>query len=497
MSIYDNLNEIPEDRKKLNNHRLYIVYEGKLDKKEYVEFLDKVIPAALRKKTVISHELLNAGEMVLTHILLALAKETQKAPKAFVFKENIPSIYSIKNAQSEEKCLEFLSSVDKENISWKPKGKGEGNEVRDILGKNKSTMDAVLNAKNIRDVPAIIQAMEFKKTVLEPFKLPNLRKYQKSIIELTQDRTPEKYKYVTCVVDVVGQKGKTDLLTYLCTNYRGWYLESEAGPASDVSYLIKSAIDRREWDGKVFLLDVPRSYKINDDLGKCLESVSNGKGLSKKYKSATWYASTNPNDRPRTVMFMNFFPKISLLTNNRWRLLALVNYDLYDITEYVLKHQYLLSYTKEDNELSSGCNSLEEFIQKKAAKFPDRANGDLFPVRGVKFSMKKKNKMENIPRELPREELEKRFGNAPELPKPKKEIKKPIQETPPSKPVKSTKPPKPTKEVNVPSYILKGRTEAEYYRDVLTGKEKKFNLFDYYDKNGNPIRERDEEGFFI
>jgi hypothetical protein len=96
------------------------------------------------------------------------------------------------------------------------------------------------------------------------------------------------------------------------------------------------------------------------------------------------------------------------MSHDRWKIYVVINYDLYEITEFVWSHSQLFDYNKKyDNDLGATCTSLRQFLDQKKVLIGYQKQ--IFPIRGRKFSTAdvNTNPLMDLPEELPLSELRK------------------------------------------------------------------------------------------
>lgn len=131
----------------------------------------------------------------------------------------------------------------------------------------------------------------------------DLRQWQKDIITIITSPTDE--RKINWVVDVVGGKGKTWLAKYIINEYKAAYFTN--AKTADVAYAYNGE--------NICIFDLCRSSEdlINYQI---IEMIKNGLVFSSKYAS-----SLKVYQNPHVVVFSNFAPNRSKLSDDRWNII--------------------------------------------------------------------------------------------------------------------------------------------------------------------------------
>lgn len=135
------------------------------------------------------------------------------------------------------------------------------------------------------------------------------RPWQTEVLAFCETR-PDR-RSVHWFYDPVGGAGKTWLARYMMANTMA-YMVKQCGGSSNFATIMAGAI-ASGWDQKVFILDLPRSAEEHSFYG-CLEEVCDGCVTATKYQGGTVLFN-----QPHVLVFANFKPNRSKMSQDRWR----------------------------------------------------------------------------------------------------------------------------------------------------------------------------------
>lgn len=131
-------------------------------------------------------------------------------------------------------------------------------------------------------------------------------KVQEEILSYVESPTHDREIY--WVYDQKGGVGKTDLANHLISN-NGFLVFGNA----------KTADVALAWNGQNVIFDYSRSQQDHINYG-VIEDIKNGRIFSGKYQSCTkLYA------RPKVLVFANFLPDTSKMSEDRWNIVSVKN----------------------------------------------------------------------------------------------------------------------------------------------------------------------------
>lgn len=137
--------------------------------------------------------------------------------------------------------------------------------------------------------------------------IEKLYTWQQEIVDkcntIPNDRT------INIIVDIEGNKGKTQICRYLCYHHNALCV---SGKSNDIKYAIVAYHKEKGYYPRVILLDVPRSNLAYISY-ESVEKVKDGLFFCGKYESCQ--VLMNP---PHIFIFMNEYPDTSKMTTDKW-----------------------------------------------------------------------------------------------------------------------------------------------------------------------------------
>lgn len=137
-----------------------------------------------------------------------------------------------------------------------------------------------------------------------------LREWQQYIINIIKQKPDDRKIY--WFWDKYGNTGKTTFSKHLAIKYKASYV---SGSSKDIKYAIINSKPKP----KIIIWDIPRTQE-NYISYEGIESVKNGIFFSGKYESGTCIF-----DIPHIIIFANFAPNTSTLSEDRWEIHNLNN----------------------------------------------------------------------------------------------------------------------------------------------------------------------------
>lgn len=151
-----------------------------------------------------------------------------------------------------------------------------------------------------------------RRKIKNPLDGKELYEWQQQLLndlaEEPDDRT------IIWIVDYIGNNGKTAMAKHLCLTYPNETLYM-SGKASDIKYGVFQFVKKHEL--KVCLFDFPRTLE-NFVSYDAIESIKNGIFYNTKYESEM--CMFNP---PHVVIFSNWYPDVTKLSSDRWKIIEL------------------------------------------------------------------------------------------------------------------------------------------------------------------------------
>ena len=155
-------------------------------------------------------------------------------------------------------------------------------------------------------VSAFIKELQLEHDLFNLWKVRKLYIWQYSILQKLMTQNNREVLWIT---DMVGNRGKSYLCKYLCILYGYQYFDGLVG-GRDAVPMIKD-------DVKGFCFDINRANLPKFDYG-LLENLKTGLCVSGKYRGKMRKFEALP-----VVVFSNGYPKLELLSIDRWNIITL------------------------------------------------------------------------------------------------------------------------------------------------------------------------------
>lgn len=150
--------------------------------------------------------------------------------------------------------------------------------------------------------------------VKDPLDGKTLKPWQKDVVNLMKTEPDERTVY--WYYDENGNNGKTTLAKHLCINYEGSVLYM-TGKAADCKYGVTKFLEEKTNNLKMAIFDFARSQETYISY-QAIEEIKNGIFYNTKYE-----AKMITYDCPHIVIFANFMPDKSKLSEDRWNIIAI------------------------------------------------------------------------------------------------------------------------------------------------------------------------------
>jgi len=182
--------------------------------------------------------------------------------------------------------------------------------VGDIWGA-KTVADALKFAQRFSDVPGILAAFQHKPKPDLVEEKPEFL-WQDELLRMLEG--PGSKREIHWIYDHAGRMGKSDFCR-LAESKFGKDVESmsQLGGARDCATNVANALERG-WSGKILIVDFPRQAETKA-IYEPLEMIKNGHITAVKYNGS----SHRFNNR-FIIVLANFYPDISTMTWDRWRI---------------------------------------------------------------------------------------------------------------------------------------------------------------------------------
>lgn len=190
-------------------------------------------------------------------------------------------------------------------------GSGARNDVRAVLealkeGKSKREIYEEFPEVSAKFPRFVDQGLNYQRLDrLKKVELSNPRPFQKQIIDMiAEDPHP---RQVLWIYDRAGGAGKTHLAKYLCREKGAFY--TNGGKHADIGYAYQGE--------QICIFDYVRDSESYVNYG-IIEAIKNGILFSPKYESGV-----KQFDTPHVIIFANFMPDKSKMSEDRWVIVKL------------------------------------------------------------------------------------------------------------------------------------------------------------------------------
>jgi len=140
--------------------------------------------------------------------------------------------------------------------------------------------------------------------------------WQTKVVNLIEQEPND--RDIIWIYETSGCEGKTSLIKYLLDKYKERAYYVSGGRANDITFQIVE----NEQDIHLFLMNIPRNNEGFVSYNG-LEQVKDGLVSTSKYKGG--YQLFNP---PHVIVMCNFYPDITSLSLDRWKIYKIENNDL-------------------------------------------------------------------------------------------------------------------------------------------------------------------------
>lgn len=325
------LDTVSEDKPRIQNQKLFLTYTKKdtdvqLDKAEYpqwIEKMTKITPRFIR----LAHEKHEDGRYH-THVLIDFGRafSCRNGVRAFDYNGLHPHIKKVCTKTHWNACIKYIGKEDKENedlkdeVHWSERVFESKTPVEAILkcADTPSHVSGVLQVWRMRP-PAVVE--HGNKGLIGGVPPAPLRVWQAKLEEMLLETADD--RHIVWLVDTKGGAGKSAFCRmYRRANMEDTYVVTSTGGMKDFATIIDGAIIRG-WNGRVLLLDIARSSRL-DDIYECIEAVKNGMITAVKYQGGT----VDIPQMTHVVVMSNHYPNVNKLSHDRWRIYDISDDDL-------------------------------------------------------------------------------------------------------------------------------------------------------------------------
>lgn len=320
--LMTDLPKVSEDNFRLQGQKYLLTYKTHLDKVLYPRFLASL--KADVKRIYMAHEN-GAGDPVTpyehTHVVVDWGSTFQsRNVRILDFNEIHPHISKITKKESWKKACKYICKEDK-SVVLDPEDSFSQENFITHLWNQATIQDALQEAAQIRDVPAIIAAYNCRPGFGAPERwlLETPYEWQQELIdELMGEPSDRK---VIWIMDHHGSNGKTRLAEHL--EYLGRAESfSNIGRVADFIMNMKAVMDGG-FQGNTIFLNLARSMEHCEHIYTVIEQIKDQKLYATKYTGGKVYLPLL-----HVVILSNWMPRTEALSADRWDIRILNNLKL-------------------------------------------------------------------------------------------------------------------------------------------------------------------------
>lgn len=156
----------------------------------------------------------------------------------------------------------------------------------------------------------------FRKPCRDPMQGLKRHPWQIEIEELIAKEVPMSCRTINWYWDKTGGSGKSTFVKSLCLRHRKTMVRM-SGKGADVKNGIIEFMKDMSNELKIFVMDVPRTIEKYISY-TALEEIKNGQFYSGKYEGGEFL-----EEKPHVIVFANFPPDMSAMTQTRWNIVCL------------------------------------------------------------------------------------------------------------------------------------------------------------------------------
>jgi len=306
---------IPTKSFALNNQKLLLTYPDHLHKQDYSIWFNNNVHTY--SEIYLAHET-SINNYRHTHVLINLGSQYKVNKKTiFDYLGQHPNIKKIITKVQWKNCMHYIAKQDPENKHLKETAKkiDVSFSCEDIWACD-SLRDALsLHCKKFTDASGIVTVWANKPKIIVSIPLPN-HPWHQDLLNYLNNFTPS-LRQILWYYDPVGNAGKTWITKYLAFTFPDKFtFINNCGGIRDFSTIIENSI-KNGWLYHGIIFDFGRDAETKS-IYEPLETIKNGTITTTKYVGSSFLIDT-----PHTIVFANFLPNITKLSNDRWLVLEI------------------------------------------------------------------------------------------------------------------------------------------------------------------------------
>lgn len=299
---------------RFQNQRAILTYRTHLPKDEYINWLRHACSKEI-SFIRLAHETGDAEcPYEHTHVIVAWVSAFQtRNARFFDFQDIHPHIKTLNSAKALDDAKHYISKEDPDNSDLKKRSIVNSIQSMDSL---EEAIDHFAGA-DIKNTNSVISIWNLKKPEVV-FNWVPTAPWQEDIIALND--IPADCRSVYWYYDPIGNTGKTSLCKFMKLSFgNNWFCSKDMGTSRDAATIIQGAV-ASGWNGKGWVLDLPRSAEHHTRMYSYIEEILDGMVTAQKYQGGTVIFNS-----PHLVVFANWLPNIDCLSKDRWK--------IYDISQ--------------------------------------------------------------------------------------------------------------------------------------------------------------------
>lgn len=250
-----------------------------------------------------------------THVLLDIGKswrcrDARRLDIEIVEGERIhPNWQPIKTPTHWRNAVKYLAKEDPANADLVSLNSSRPDSVIASVWAQPTLQEALLtHARTFNEVPGIIAAYQHRPREVA-VATPN-HPWQEDVLTLLEHKPDT--RSIHWFYDPVGNTGKSHLARYLMAN-KSAYVVKQCGGSYHFSTIVQNAL-ASGWNEHCMIFDLPRSAE-QQAIYAPIEEVKDGCVTALKYQGGTLLF-----EHPHVLVFANFLPNRSALSEDRWRI---------------------------------------------------------------------------------------------------------------------------------------------------------------------------------
>lgn len=321
---------INEEKFRIQNRYIMLTYNGGHHNKEnLIKFIkDKLLTLNCKTNFIrCAHETGSKTKRNHTHVLFECEPPLNtRNCRLLDFDNDHPNWKTCQNKHHYSHCKNnYITKEDPENSDLKTQPTNE--EYIDICGivqQAPSLSEAINNhffKAGFTGINGIEKLYSMRPQTLSRFTYVPSKPWELSLIQMVSGEP--NYRDIIWIYDFKGNQGKTAFTKYMYSqDPNSWNICKDMGTARDAATCIQGAL-KRGWNSHGIILNLPRSAENHTRMYEYIEDIKDGMITAQKYAGETCIF-----DNPHFIIFSNWIPTVSNLSEDRWKVFEIINNDL-------------------------------------------------------------------------------------------------------------------------------------------------------------------------